>query len=170
MNIGNMPEEELDDLFRKSASEFHPEYDPAAWQAMEKKLDANRPHLSFWQRLSWLTALFLTMGLGFWISLLWLQNKEEREGLPFPTHINSAHPGAQPKATDINRKPTSPARQQTTLAPGTSGPQIKNGEKVAQQDPSSGHKPGQVMGRALKQHTPQAENRRRSLAPVLLPP
>lgn len=71
-----MPEEELDDLFRKSASEFHPEFDPAAWQAMEKKLDARPP--GFWPRIGWLTALLLIMSLGFWLSQSWLQHKPER--------------------------------------------------------------------------------------------
>jgi hypothetical protein len=165
MNIGNMPEEELDDLFRKSASEFHPEYDPAAWQAMEKKLDANRPHPGFWQRLSWLTALFLTMGLGFWISLLWLQYEEERAGLPFPTHTNSAHPGAQPKARDINRKPATPARKQTAMA----APQATPGEKAPQQDRLFRHNPGQGMDKALNPTYPRPVNRRRSMVPVLLP-
>jgi hypothetical protein len=113
MNIGNMPEEELDDLFRKSASEFHPEYDPAAWEAMEKKLEAYKAPTSFWKRLSWLTALLLILGLGFWMSVRWLQNKEESRGLPFPAAAPSTYPAAQPNETGLNRKPTTPARSQT---------------------------------------------------------
>jgi hypothetical protein len=113
MNIGNMPEEELDDLFRKSASEFHPEFDPAAWQAMEKKLDAQPAHPGFWQRLSWLSALFLTMGLGFWISLLVLQYKKDGTGLPFPSHTDSAQPGAQAPTNDTGRKPADLAQTAT---------------------------------------------------------
>ncbi|MGV3503149.1 MAG: hypothetical protein ACO1O1_05540 [Adhaeribacter sp.] len=73
-----MPEEELDDLFRKSASEFRPEYDPAAWQAMEEKLDAYRPYPGFWQRFIWLSSLLLIMGLGFGVSLL-LQDQQRRQ-------------------------------------------------------------------------------------------
>lgn len=41
MNTRNMPEEEeLDQMFRQAADLYQPEFDPAAWQAMETKLDA----------------------------------------------------------------------------------------------------------------------------------
>src|SRR5215217_5236499 len=113
MNIGNMPEEELDDLFRKSASEFHPEFDPAAWQAMEKKLDANQPKPGFWHRASWLTALLLVIGMGFWISMLWLQHKETEEVLPVVTQPGATHTEAAAPQTDQDRKPQAPVQTQT---------------------------------------------------------
>ncbi|RDB06440.1 hypothetical protein [Runella aurantiaca] len=34
------PDDSLDDLFRKSAEEFEPEFEPKAWAAMRKKLDS----------------------------------------------------------------------------------------------------------------------------------
>ena len=72
MSTENMPEEELDDLFRRAASGYHPEFDPEAWQAMEKKLDAQAgaaptPAKSNWPRLGWLILFILFTGIGVWV-------------------------------------------------------------------------------------------------------
>ncbi len=37
----DLPDDHLDELFRKSAEEFEPEFEPQAWAAMRKKLDNN---------------------------------------------------------------------------------------------------------------------------------
>lgn len=40
MSMQEFPDDSLDDLFRKSAEEFEPEFEPKAWAAMRKKLDS----------------------------------------------------------------------------------------------------------------------------------
>ncbi len=41
MSMQELTDDQLDGLFRKSAEEFDPAFDPAAWQAMQSRLDAN---------------------------------------------------------------------------------------------------------------------------------
>ena len=41
MSMSELTDDQLDGLFRKSAEEFDPPYDPAAWQDMKTRLDAH---------------------------------------------------------------------------------------------------------------------------------
>lgn len=67
MNTNDMPEEELDDLFRQAAAGHHPEYDPQAWEAMERKLDGRAvPTPTNWRWWGGLTLLLLFMGISTW--------------------------------------------------------------------------------------------------------
>ncbi|MFT2008253.1 hypothetical protein ACMA1I_06225 [Pontibacter sp. 13R65] len=60
MRINNISDEELDNLFRKSAEGFDPPYDPEAWRAMEQKLDTGKGHAAgFWRVLPLLLLLLL---------------------------------------------------------------------------------------------------------------
>src|SRR5437868_3099376 len=66
MNSRNMPEEEeLDSMFRQAAESFQPEFEPEAWQEMEKKLDAAdlpKPAYGTWVKRSVLVLLLLVSG------------------------------------------------------------------------------------------------------------
>lgn len=67
MSMQERTDDQLDDLFRKSAEEFDPPFDPAAWQAMRSRLDAHdRPQTPFGSLLRWglpgLLLLLLTVG------------------------------------------------------------------------------------------------------------
>jgi cytoskeletal protein RodZ len=46
-----IPDNELDNLFRKSAEEYMPEFDPEAWRKMKKKLDESESRGGAWWRL-----------------------------------------------------------------------------------------------------------------------
>ncbi|QJD78152.1 hypothetical protein [Spirosoma rhododendri] len=64
-----LPDDQLDGLFRKSLEESEPPYDPAAWQTMQDKLNAHDKQ-QFWQR--WLTRglpvlLLLLLSTGIWL-------------------------------------------------------------------------------------------------------
>ena len=78
MSIGNMPEDELDNLFRKAASEYNPEFDPEAWQAMEKKLGPPKPTPAKNWRRGGLMALILFIGLGSWFGYQALPETAEK--------------------------------------------------------------------------------------------
>ena len=49
MSMQELTDDQLDGLFRKSAEEFDDPYDPAAWEAMQGKLD-DHDRLTLWQR------------------------------------------------------------------------------------------------------------------------
>ncbi|MDB5263797.1 MAG: hypothetical protein JWQ14_3080 [Adhaeribacter sp.] len=67
MSIPDMPKDELDKLFRQAAAGHQPEYDPAAWTAMEKKLDAHAGiSATKWWQWSGLLALIFFVGLSTW--------------------------------------------------------------------------------------------------------
>jgi hypothetical protein len=74
-----LPDDQLDQLFRKSAEEFEPEFNPQAWSAMRKKLDDEdgKPGgIVRWKAVA-LMLLLLTMGgVGYY---LWPDQKLERK-------------------------------------------------------------------------------------------
>ncbi|MCX2739840.1 hypothetical protein [Pontibacter anaerobius] len=64
MNTDNMPDDELDKLFRKSADSFDPPFDPEAWKAMEKKLDHAPGGHRWWYSYLYPLLLILLTGTG----------------------------------------------------------------------------------------------------------
>ncbi|WP_460982567.1 porin family protein [Spirosoma fluminis] len=62
-----LTDDQLDGLFRKSAEEFDPPFDPAAWQAMESRLDA---HDATRPRQSPISKYLLRLGLPVLVLLL----------------------------------------------------------------------------------------------------
>lgn len=62
-----LTDDQLDGLFRKSAEEFEPPYDPAAWEAMKDQLD-DRDRAAFWKKwLPWgVPLLLLLLMSGVW--------------------------------------------------------------------------------------------------------
>lgn len=57
-----MSDEELDDLFRRSAEGYEPPFDPEAWKAMDRRLDGKAGTVARFRR--WLPVLLLGLLLG----------------------------------------------------------------------------------------------------------
>ncbi len=63
------PQDGLDRLFRKSAEEFEPQYDPAAWQTMSARLDERDRVIAWGYVLRWglgVMALVLLLSVGWY--------------------------------------------------------------------------------------------------------
>ncbi len=83
-SMNEIPDNELDDLFRKSAEEMEVPFDPEAWQRMEKKLDGTaRTDKNAWMRWGWLGLLLLLVGTG---TYLWMQPLSENRNARPLTH------------------------------------------------------------------------------------
>ncbi|MDJ1506217.1 hypothetical protein QNI22_36490, partial [Cytophagaceae bacterium BD1B2-1] len=68
--MNEMPDNELDDLFRKSAEEIDIPFDPEAWLRMEKKLDNGSSNGNGkWKRWGLLALLLLLISTGAYIWL-----------------------------------------------------------------------------------------------------
>ncbi|AKD04148.1 outer membrane beta-barrel protein [Pontibacter korlensis] len=64
-----MSDEELDDLFRKSAERYEPPFDEEAWEAMEQRLDSRRTIWARMKRFIPLLLLALLVSVGAWWQL-----------------------------------------------------------------------------------------------------
>lgn len=99
MSTQELPDDELDKLFRKSAEEFEPNFEPQAWDAMRKKLDnteniVKRPLL--WP---WLLALlfFASIVVGGYLSNWSFVQNVNRPNPPSTTYPSS-NSGVKPSA------------------------------------------------------------------------
>ena len=65
MSMQELPDDELDKLFRKSAEEFESEFNPQAWASMRKKLDDEDGKVGgiAWWKAGIIALLLLTMGV-----------------------------------------------------------------------------------------------------------
>lgn len=78
MSMQELPDDRLDELFRKSSEEFEPTLDPKAWEAMRRKLDDEdkKPGAWWWRRAGVIGGIVLLLGLG---SYLFWPNTSEME-------------------------------------------------------------------------------------------
>lgn len=78
MSMQELPDDRLDELFRKSSEEFEPTFDPKAWEAMRRKLDDEdkKPGAWWWRRAGVIGGIVLLLGLG---SYLFWPNTSEME-------------------------------------------------------------------------------------------
>jgi hypothetical protein len=100
-----LPDDQLDGLFRKSLEESEPPYDPAAWPIMAEKL-AGHDRQRFWQR--WLRRVVpVVVALVLPVSL-WLLTRDSPSADPTSNarstqladgKADDAHAGASPSAT-----------------------------------------------------------------------
>lgn len=141
MNMQELPDNELDKLFRKSAEEFEPEFNPQAWTAMRKKLDDEDGKLGgiVWWKAGVLALLLLGIGMGGYY--LWPTQRASDANKTFVNNSvenkknNSLAEQAAAKSKSVeNKKNTSLAEQasakseskETVLKP------IQKGQEVTQ--------------------------------------
>ena len=165
MSIVNMPEDELDDLFRQAA-EHHPEFDPKAWEAMEKKLDAHvgvTATTTSWWRRAGLWVLILLVGISTWWGYkdLSQNNKAENKNTAMESVTNTGNEKSlqQPALPHL----TAPSKVSDTKA-SESAIATVGADKVtpatAVIQPGAGSRQNIAPGtRAKKQQTPSTRTR-----------
>jgi hypothetical protein len=114
MSMQELPDNELDRLFRKSAEEFEPEFNPQAWEAMRKKLDDEDGRVAgfAWWKAGVVAVLLAVMGLGGYY--LWPEKKlntitknqviEEKVLKAPSTSLPEKNEPTAPKSLSINEK------------------------------------------------------------------
>lgn len=115
----------LDRLFRKSAEEFEPPYDPAAWTSMSAQLD-ERDRIAGWGRLlRWSLGL---LGLLLLLSGGWYSYRQAQTELPNPPRqgaaprlpVGAAASGGQPLARVASA--SQPVIEPSAIRAGTNKP------------------------------------------------
>ncbi|KAB7732622.1 hypothetical protein F5984_01300 [Rudanella paleaurantiibacter] len=115
----------LDRLFRKSAEEFEPPYDPAAWTSMSAQLD-ERDRIAGWGRLlRWSLGLLglLLLLSGGWYSYRQAQSEPTalpRQGAAPRLPVGAAASGGQPLARAASQ--SQPVAEQSAIRSGTDNP------------------------------------------------
>lgn len=108
-----LPEDNLDGLFRKSAEEFDPTFDPADWKAMNAKLDEHDRN-TLWGR--WITKSLIALVVLLFIGVGWYSwqvmhaggaSTRLRSGLPAGTQPTNNKPATQQKGQAGNHKQSS---------------------------------------------------------------
>lgn len=90
-----LTDDQLDGLFRKSAEEFEPPYDPAAWEGLKDQLD-DRDRAAFWKKwVPWGLPLLLLLLM----SGVWYTYRQVR-----PDVGNSAKPVSTTKKSEIGQQ------------------------------------------------------------------
>ncbi|MGV3589425.1 MAG: hypothetical protein ACO1OF_20630 [Adhaeribacter sp.] len=138
MSTENMPEDELDDLFRRAASGYHPEFDPEAWRAMEKKLDAqagitttNIAAKTNWWRWSGLILFILFTGMGVWVGYNQLNQNKEVTQTPQPVIAAQNESAVIKEAEKINNGVAGASGTINNIQPQVQTNQTNSKSKVA---------------------------------------
>ncbi|CAG5071618.1 hypothetical protein DYBT9623_03611 [Dyadobacter sp. CECT 9623] len=112
-----LPDDELDKLFRKSSEELDPQYDPEDWNSLKKQLDQHDGKGAAWFKKWWpLGLLLLLIPIGYatylWKSDNTLQNGEAKVGelSPKPEQLKAERGEAGTVSDDTEK--TSPAGKQ----------------------------------------------------------
>ncbi|MCA0231060.1 MAG: PorT family protein [Bacteroidetes bacterium] len=104
-----LPDDRLDELFRKSSEEFEPTFDPKAWEAMRRKLDDEdtKPGAWWWRRAGVIGGIVLLLGLGsywFWPNTSKIQavstEIETKTVVPQPNAPKVSEPSQSKKIAD----------------------------------------------------------------------
>jgi len=130
-----LPDDQLDGLFRKSLEESEPPYDPVAWRAMQDKLAAY-DRQQFWQRWfrrSLPVVLLLLLSTGVWL----LTNRNRVVPAVAPTTTSDSRIAtavqAKKKAGLGNEKHPDPLNR--LAAPPTTGSALTKSEKPSPDQP-----------------------------------
>jgi hypothetical protein len=98
MPTQEMPDNELDDLFRKAAGEYNAEFEPEAWKRMEQLLDERDGRTgSYWWKGILLTVVLLLVGT---LGVVLLRKPEGTSG---STVTENRQPAAAPTPAGGNR-------------------------------------------------------------------
>lgn len=113
MSMQEFPDDSLDELFRKSAEEFEPDFDPQAWAAMRKKLDNNegfkkRPALLPIILLLLLLSVFSVGGYLLWPQLKTMVSKDSADTSNVTQQSQTSTATNQPKTAGQNENGLSP--------------------------------------------------------------
>lgn len=113
MSMQEFPDDSLDELFRKSAEEFEPDFDPQAWAAMRKKLDNNegfkkRPALLPAILLLLLLSVFSVGGYLLWPQLKTMVSKDAADTSTVTQQSQTSTASNQPKTASQNENTLSP--------------------------------------------------------------
>jgi hypothetical protein len=149
-----MPDNELDDLFRKAAGESNAEFEPEAWKRMEQLLDERdgRTGGYWWKGILLLLTLLLVGTLGF----VWLRKPDAPAGSPVGDNRQAA-PAAGNRSAAGNAGPESDlpagrdaAARSRTGKPGNDGIAAHDGNAT---DGKGTRKPLAANGRAASEKT-----------------
>ena len=129
MSMQELPDDRLDELFRKSSEEFEPEFNPKAWEAMRRKLDDEdkKPGAWWWRRAGVIGGMVLLLGLGSY--LFWPNTSEiefvspKIEIMPKESQRNApkvSDPSqSQKKAEEVNASETEKANPEAGYEEGS---------------------------------------------------
>jgi hypothetical protein len=115
MSANNMSDEELDDLFRKSAEMYEPPFEPEAWAAMDRKLDNAQGGAGGIRRFSPMLLLALLLS----IMLFW-SIAEQPE--PAPKQLVPAAKNEERLADKSIATPGNPEKKEHTAKPEPANP------------------------------------------------
>ncbi|WP_242929115.1 hypothetical protein [Pontibacter vulgaris] len=100
MSANNMSDEELDELFRKSAANYDPPFDEEAWSAMDRKLDGTQ------HRFAGLKRILPVLLLALLVSIVMIWQITERPEVPtrqIPANNEMAMPAITGKDDQLNK-------------------------------------------------------------------
>lgn len=125
-----LSDDQMDELFRKSAEEFDPPYNPDDWQAMNRALDEHGRTVTWERLLRWGVPIVLLLLLtgGFW-----LYNKPNPEGMANREAARSV-PGAQrtdAHSTEAGQTPVPSSSGGIALGQGKTTPAPANAGQTA---------------------------------------
>lgn len=146
MSMSELTDDQLDGLFRKSAEEFDPPFDPAAWQDMKTRLDSHdRPTPGGtppWKNLlRWglpVGLLLLTMA-GLYMYLREAGRRDSSLAKGVATQSTNAHTGTQPEvAKAAPQRPVADKQPltNTAAAPSTAAVPPAAGPSAISVDPT----------------------------------
>ncbi|RNI22703.1 porin family protein [Rufibacter latericius] len=123
MNLNNISDEELDRLFKASADNFDPPFDPEAWEAMDRKLE--QVHV----RSKWLKGSTLLLCLILFIGFFTLYPFDEKPENDFVV-VNKKEVGEQPNRENVLRGRNEKNRPKTEIAPSQAQNDAKENSSV----------------------------------------
>ncbi|WP_028665208.1 PorT family protein [Runella zeae] len=118
MSTQELPDDELDKLFRKSAEEFEPNFEPQAWDAMRTKLDNTENIVKRPLVWPWILALlfFASIVVGGYLSNWSFVKNVNRPNLPSTAHPSS-NSGAKTSTVDKSIKEKNTSSTLSTISP-----------------------------------------------------
>lgn len=151
MSMQELPDDRLDELFRKSSEEFEPTFDPKAWETMRRKLDDEdkKPGAWWWRRAGVIGGIVLLLGLGsYWF---W-PNTSKREAVS--TEIET-----KTEATKLNAPKVSEPSQSQKVAKEINASEMEkaNPEAAQEEAPLLDEKPRLALDKKEKEQITQIQ-------------
>ncbi|MCE7067316.1 hypothetical protein [Dyadobacter sp. CY326] len=141
-----LPDDELDKLFRKSSEELDPQFDPEDWNSLKKRLDRHDGKTAGgWLRKWWsLGALALLIPIGFAAYYMTKrtvsQNEKTKQNVAAIKGLQSQEPAAPPvssKEEQVQEPATSPVSSKEEKVQKPAAPPVSGEEGQAQEPAAS---------------------------------